>query len=824
MSTSLASNLELELAKQFIENTGKNLFLTGKAGTGKTTFLKSLRAISPKRMAVVAPTGVAAINAGGVTIHSFFQLPFGPQIPNHYLPKENQAPQRDFRFGREKLNILRSLDLLVIDEISMVRADMLDAIDGVLRRYRNRSKPFGGVQVLMIGDLQQLAPVVKESDWQLLQAYYSGPFFFQSKVLEFFPVETIELKHIYRQTDDTFIQVLNQIRENQLTSEGLQILQNRHIPNYVPPKGCITLTSHNRQADLINQQKMDDLNTKSAYFSATVEGDFPEMAYPNDAQLNVKVGAQVMFIKNDNSPSKLYFNGKIGIVENILKDAVVVRCDDLDQSITVSAVEWVNYKYTLNETTQQIEETPVGKFIQIPLKLAWAITIHKSQGLTFDHAIIDANAAFTHGQVYVALSRCRSLEGMVLSSPINQASIISNSDVNGFIRQAEAHPPTPEKLLTFQLEYEQELITELFNFGRMRAQLGRLKMEVDDNKSSVLGNGTKKLNELLPQLDKKVIEISANFQHQLRKLFSEQKVVALHPHLQERITKGTAYFMEQFNKLMPLQNDELLFELESDNKAIQKSIDDHLDRINKSYTTHLHCLEACSQGFFIATYLEAKSVSMIEKEKKKVKAPKSTSYATSVNPDLYTILRSWRNSRAAEQNWPVYMIVATKTLVDISDKMPSSIKELLKIKGFGKRKAEQFGKEILTIIQEYKIDNKLGVAQLDFSQEPEKAKVSKQPTWMITLELFKTGLTIAEIAKERSLVESTIESHLAQAIGMGELTVEKVLAPDRIKVITKKLDGKKVSSLTYAKNLVGNDVSFGELKMVMASLQTINSL
>lgn len=282
--------------------------------------------------------------------------------------------------------------------------------------------------------------------------------------------------------------------------------------------------------------------------------------------------------------------------------------------------------------------------------------------------------------------------------------------------------------------------------------------------------------------------------------------------------------MEQFNKLMPLQNDELLFELESDNKAIQKSIDDHLDRINRSYTTHLQTLEACSQGFSTATYLKAKSVSMIEKEKKKIKAPKSTSYAASVNADLYNILRNWRNSRAAEQNWPVYMIVATKTLVDISDKMPSSIKELLKIKGFGKRKAEQFGKEILTIIQDYRIDNKLGAAQLDFSQEPEKVKVVKQPTWEISFEMYEKGITIPEIAKERSLVESTIETHLAQAIGMGKLSIEKVLAPDKIKKISQKLDGRKITSITYAKSLVGNEATFGELKMILAARETIDSL
>jgi DNA-binding CsgD family transcriptional regulator len=819
MSTTATTHPQLELARQFIEKTGKNLFLTGKAGTGKTTFLRNLQTTSPKRMVVVAPTGVAAINAGGVTIHSFFQLPFGPQIPNHYLPKEQQHGENTFRFGREKLNIIRSLDLLVIDEISMVRADLLDAIDGVLRRYRYRSKPFGGVQVLMIGDLQQLSPVVKDNEWQLLQAYYKGPFFFQSKVLEQCPAETIELKHIFRQTEETFINVLNEIRENKISQTTIDILQSRYIPNFEAPKGYITLTSHNRQADLINQKKLKELSSSPVTFEATIEDNFPEMIYPNDARLVLKKGAQVMFIKNDASRDKLFFNGKIGMVESIQKESVTVRCDDLDDPIVVTPAEWINYKYTLNQSTNQIEETPVGKFIQIPLKTAWAITIHKSQGLTFERAIIDSNAAFAHGQVYVALSRCRSLQGLVLASPVNPNSIISSQEVNSFIHEAEINPPTKEKIKSFQLEYERELIIELFNFERFRQLLGQLKMEIDKNKTSVLGAGCTQLAQLLPAMDEKIIDVAQSFHQQLLRLLNENRPAEQHRHLQERIQKGCAYFMAQFKELLPLKNLELEFEIESDNKEIRKTITKLLDYIDKSYRTHRDTLTICQKGFSTGQYLAAKSESNIDRAVAKTRSTSTSTFTASTRPDLYSILRQWRDARADELNVAVYMIVSTKTLVALADKMPSSFKELVTIKGLGKRKVEQFGKALLELIQTYRIDHNMAPEDLDFTQAPEKKKEIKRPTAEITLDLFKMGLSPAEIAQKRTLAVSTIESHLAQCIEKGDLAIEKVLDTEKIKSATRLLEGHTINSLTEAKEIVGNAFSFGELKMILATMK-----
>ncbi|HKL33086.1 MAG TPA: AAA family ATPase, partial [Tangfeifania sp.] len=425
----IVNNPQLQLARDFLSYTGDNIFLTGKAGTGKTTFLKNLKNHSPKRMVVVAPTGVAAINAGGVTIHSFFQLPFSPHVPG--APMQSEGIRR---FSKNKINIIRSLDLLVIDEISMVRADMLDAIDEVLRRFKNRNKPFGGVQLLMIGDLQQLAPVVKEDDWNILRNYYETAFFFSSRALKNASFTGIELKHIFRQSDQDFIDLLNKVRDNDMDENDIRKLNRRYISNFNLPdeEDYITLTTHNYQANRINVNHLNKLTAKKHTFKCNVEDDFPESSYPADAVLEIKTGAQVMFLKNDTSPEKSYYNGKIGKVTGIDDNEIEVLCPGETEPIIVERAVWENTKYKLNERTSEIEEDVVGKFVQFPLKLAWAITIHKSQGLTFEKAIIDAKQSFAHGQVYVALSRCKNLEGLVLSTPLDSASVINDETVIGF--------------------------------------------------------------------------------------------------------------------------------------------------------------------------------------------------------------------------------------------------------------------------------------------------------------------------------------------------------------------------------------------------------
>lgn len=379
------NNPELQRAWQIIENTGTHLFLTGKAGTGKTTFLRNLKKESPKRTVIVAPTGIAAINAGGVTIHSFFQLPFAPFIPDTTFNTE----QKHFQFSKEKINIIRSMDLLIIDEISMVRADLLDAIDSVLRRYRDQYKPFGGVQLLMIGDLQQLAPVVKETEWNMLSHYYDTSYFFGSLTLKKTTYATIELKQVYRQNDPYFLSLLNKVRENKADEQTLAELNQRYIPNFHPAKekGYIQLTTHNYQAQQINDHELSLIKEPVFSYKAEVTGIFPEYSYPTDETLMLKKGAQIMFVKNDPSPEKRYYNGMIGEITSIDEDRFTVRTKEKNEKIIVQPEEWTNSKYVLNKETKEITEEQEGVFKQYPVKLAWGITIHKSQGLTFEHAI-----------------------------------------------------------------------------------------------------------------------------------------------------------------------------------------------------------------------------------------------------------------------------------------------------------------------------------------------------------------------------------------------------------------------------------------------------
>ena len=814
---------QLELARMFIENTGKSLFLTGKAGTGKTTFLKRLKKDSPKRMIVVAPTGVAAINAGGVTIHSFFQLPFGPQIPNQYLQQHEKQPENNYRFSKEKLNIIRSIDLLVIDEISMVRADLLDAVDGVLQKLRQNSNPFGGVQVLMIGDLQQLAPVLKNDEQAILQKYYNGPFFFQSKVLEQFPVETIELKHIFRQKDEVFINILNEIRENKLSAQSFEMLKQRYQPGFNTAEGYITLTSHNNQANNINSKKLSELQNRAITYNAEVEGEFPSFSYPNDAALVLKKGAQVMFIKNDTSRDKLYFNGKIGVITDIWNDRIDVKCEDMEQPIEVKPVEWQNYKYSINDETNEIEETIIGKYTQIPLKLAWAITIHKSQGLTFDKVIIDSNAAFAHGQVYVALSRCRTLDGIVLSSPINPHSIISTESVNSFIVEAEKKVLDLSKIQLYQHEYEKKLIMELFDFSIVWKNMTWLERNINENKNVLFGKLVDELSKSLTVFKEKVLDVSQKFYLQLEQLLSQGLSVKENNKLQDRIKKGALYFYDSFNEILTpiIENPDFT----TDNKNIRKNIIKNIEQVHQKYLTHLECLKACSEGFSISGYLSAKSVSNIEKVVTKIKLKKQPENFTSAsvkNPELYQILRLWRKNKAETMNVPEYIVLQTKTIIDMSETLPSSFKELIKIKGFGKKKIETFGKELLLLIQDYKEKHGMENVIPDFTFENEKAKEEKKPTLDITFDLYRMGLDVKSIAEKRGLAVSTIFSHLTKGVTTGEVDIRKVIDENKIAVIRNWCLEYKPTTSTEVRNALGENYSYDEIRMVIADINSMS--
>ena len=596
-------NEESILAWNIIEKTSANLFLTGKAGTGKTTFLKRLKELSPKRMIVLAPTGIAAINAGGMTIHSFFQLPFSPYVPGTTF---GSGEQKRYQFSKLKRNIIRSIDLLVIDEISMVRSDLLDAIDSVLRQYRKRHDlPFGGVQLLMIGDLQQLAPVVTPQEEHLLGQHYDTPFFFSSNALKQVGYLTVELKKIYRQQDEQFISLLNQIRENKASEATLQALNQRYIPNFVPPKegNYIRLTTHNAPAQYINEQQLAVLPAQSFSFTADIEGDFPETSYPADFKLTLKPGAQVMFIKND--PQHRFYNGMIGEVIGVKTDEngskIIVRSKDSGEEFELEKMEWTNAKYTLNEKTKEIEETVEGKFMQYPLRLAWAITIHKSQGLTFEHAIIDASHSFTHGQTYVALSRCKTLEGMVLSEPLSRGAIISSQTVDAFSSQLTA--PTQEQISSLELQYIIYCISELFDFYSIRASyehLMRCLVEFFNGKYPRVVSEYQKLQVVL----KSLIAVSDKFRVQYTGMLARNPDVR-QAELQDRIHKGAMYFLDKIGILSDLIRKS---NLDTDNKVARKQFEDRFSVFSEDVKLKERLLKyECSAEFTVTDYLKKKA-------------------------------------------------------------------------------------------------------------------------------------------------------------------------------------------------------------------------
>ena len=821
------TNQKLEFAEELVLYTDSHIFLTGRAGTGKTTFLRNLRAKTYKRMVVVAPTGVAAINAGGQTIHSFFQLPFGPQIPEdgNESPKPNAralASQYQ-KLRKSKLNIIRSLDLLVIDEISMVRADVLDAIDAVLRRARRSQKPFGGVQLLMIGDVHQLAPVAKPEEWEILSPYYNNVYFFGSHVLQKTPYLCVELDHVYRQHDEDFITLLNKVRDNRMDAECLQLLNQRYLPDFSPKdnEGYITLTTHNHQADEINESKLEALPSQSVFFDADIKGTFPENTFPTKEELELKIGAQVMFVKNDPSPEKTFFNGKIGRVVGINEDQGTVEVQCGDEILTVSKLTWQNMEYSINAENQNIEENEIGSFTQIPLRLAWAVTIHKSQGLTFDRLIIDAGQAFAHGQVYVALSRCTSLEGLVLKTRIPSSALVNDFSVNQFVDHIPELEPTQEKVDQLRHDYELEVMLELIDFYGLYKGFGKVMKILYDNNTLFDADMIQDLSKRRNQFLETLCGVGAKFEGQVRKLHSQMPSCEQNTILQERLTKGAIYFKEQLDKLT-----EGFFELpfKTDNKAINELLTEALEQFKEDLQTKQSCLETCCKGFSIKEYQRAKAVAVLEAEKKS-KAKVSIKDDLKGN-SLYKQLHAWRAERADELDVEVYRIVPTTALKAIAKEQPVTLRELKAIKGMGDKRVKQFGAEILDIILRSLGQQGINLGTLeDSSDEPQKESKEESPkepkisTYEITKNMIDEGLSPEQIAKERGLKISTIYGHLARFIEQDLYDAQQFVSEAHYDTIRDYFESTEDPSLGAAKDVLGDEFDYGEIRMVLTELK-----
>ena len=587
-----------ELAYHYVQHTNRCIFLTGKAGTGKTTFLRRLKQECPKQMAVVAPTGVAAINAEGVTIHSLFQLP--PQL---FLPTDEARRQlfAEMQMRANKQRVLRNLELLVIDEVSMVRADLLDTIDAVLRHFKHRPTiPFGGVQLLVIGDLFQLSPVVREEEWRLLQPYYEGPYFFQARVFRELKPVYIEFEHVYRQTNLEFLSILNEVRNNALTPQSFAVLNGRvrseGMKELRSEVGAITLSTHNSKVDAINQREMDALKGREYTYKATITDTFPESMYPIDEQLVLKVGARVMFIKNDSSTDKLYYNGKLGVVTSLSKQAINVLCDD-GTEVNVHNEVWENIRYNADSGSDQVQTEIIGTFTHYPLRLAWAITIHKAQGLTFDQLIIDAEDAFAAGQVYVALSRCRSLEGLTLLTPIPTRALTNAREVLRFTENQDSIQTIEQNLQPAQKEYLTTLLCALFDFKEHTEQLYSLQ-RMANNMTSLQIPPNQYISDLITPL-LELHGVGERFQQQIRQLMYHDQL----DKLQERLQAACQYYAPKIYELLKEMSDcPLRSNNQSDSAQLKQSILD----IYAALSRKAYLQAQMAQNVTVEAYFEAR--------------------------------------------------------------------------------------------------------------------------------------------------------------------------------------------------------------------------
>ncbi|MEA3316592.1 MAG: helix-turn-helix domain-containing protein [Bacteroidota bacterium] len=730
---------------RFINGTNQAVFLTGKAGTGKTTLLKQIVETTHKKTLIAAPTGIAAINAGGITLHSLFHLPFGSFIPENTIPGQGNysfqitTPKtliRNLKMNSKKKALIREMELLIIDEVSMLRADLLDAIDTILRYVRRSSKAFGGLQILFIGDLWQLPPVVKNAEWNIIKNYYSNVFFFNANVFKQRDLIYLELEKIFRQTDSKFIDLLNNFRLNKISQTDIDILNKQYVKNFklFDNEGYIYLTTHNYKANEINKKALAKLPGVSYHFDAEVIGDYSEYSYPVDLSLELKLGAQVMFIKNDYSGKQAYFNGKIGKIDDISDDNIRVSFTDGTPSAEVEKYTWENKKFALNSTTKEIEENIVGKFEHYPLKLAWAITIHKSQGLTFEKAVIDISQSFAGGQIYVALSRLTSLKGLVLAEPVSISGPKIDKDLAIFAESKISSDDAEKKYKSASKEYVNSKIVDAFNFN---ALIFALREHIETYNKDKKKSAKQKYLSWAEDLHKNthsLVEVSRKFQNQVKSIVTKNENDYLLV-LNERLIAAKDYFV-------PLLKDK------------QEEIEKHISEVKKEkgvkkYLKELKALQGDFYNRIIAIYkAEALCSAVINNE-------------------------------------------------DIDNSKFQSITENI-------QKPED---EVKT-------------------KSPKGKKKKGEPkvkTSQITYELYKQGKTIEEIAKERQLVLTTIEGHLATCIKEGKISVNKFLVSERVDEIIYAAEELDTDMLTPIKNHLDDEFSYSEIKFAMAHMKYKNN-
>jgi len=826
------NNEMFRLAAELVNQSCRNIFLTGKAGSGKTTFLKYIRENSPKQIAVVAPTGVAAINASGVTIHSFFQLPFSPFIPDVRQAREdkNEAVNRNsllarLRITNEKKKVLQELELLIIDEVSMVRCDTLDAIDIVLRHTRRRyNERFGGVQVLFIGDMFQLPPVVKEQEWSLLRDFYKSPYFFDSIVIKEEPPVFIEFTKIYRQSEERFIDVLNQVRNNELDDAGRMLLDKFYLPDFNRKKddGYIILTTHNEKARIKNESELNKLDSGLFVYDAEIEGDFPENVFPVDVQLRLKVGSQVMFIKNDTEKSKRYFNGKIGTVVTLEEDKIVVQCKEEPEPIEVKKEKWENIRYTVDKTTRQLNEEVLGSFMQYPLRLAWAITIHKSQGLTFEKVIIDAGEAFAPGQVYVALSRCTALDGIVLQSRIRATSMFTDQRIVEFSKSNATKKLIEQELSQSKSQYLLNTLLSLFSFEQIIADTNELNDYCSENGRSFKG-ATEWISDFLHQV-RSLQNTAEKFQTQILSLFGQAGVWEENELLKERVVAGSQYFLKrQIEMIDKISGCPVV----TDSRVHAKEFNEMLKEIFVKISMKKHLFDGFPGKLDIKAFQQRKKSFIVPSLSVNVYAGAVQSTSETRHPLLHQRLRKLRDNICAKADLPIYYVAGTNTLDELTRYLPHDIAELRKISGFGDAKTEKYGQQFLEIIIEYCKEKNL--SSLIHEKIPKRERRTAQErknkidTKAESFRLYKEGKRVKEIANERSLTQQTIEGHLAHYVSTGEIGINELLSEEKVLMIEPVVRNYFDTPITPIKEQLGEAISYGEIRLVMAWMRFKNN-